>query len=703
MADNIDPYALCPCGSGKKIKFCCQDVATEMSRIVRMNQTGQTELARQMLAALAVKPHPGAWTRSWIKGVQFVTHPDHYSEEAQGYLRESLKENPLNPLSTVMEATRLMQEQGFPAAQAAFEQALIANKGRRTEPLGALAQWIVRHLLGEGAVSASIRFGEIAAGHIPEDKVEDYQESLRNRQFSYIARVGFTPRQLPEPSTQSEQYASAGELLAVGASAQAAKLFDAIAHAEPAPANWINAGIAHAWGCEHKQAVAAFRKAAALARDSNFDLAVEAETLAQQVEIEVLLPRAMASSGRYTVKDLEQTKERLATQPRLHPLREMPGAAAQFLLLDRPADPPSSLSLAELPRVLGVVVLTVAGVLVIEVGPGTDLTMCENAVADMLGYELLPLDEIEENPNGAAERQPLSPNRYFLNHLTISQQKTVEKSEFHEVVDQVWPHMKLSALGGKTPREAAGVPELRVALAAAIFQLDAHCSRLGNALDVELIRSRFGLPPAEIIELPAGQSLETVTALELLRLDLSSLDDDAIMRVMQFSVDFGHDMFTSRVTMDVLGRPKLLEKGMPSQLHLQLARLSVQRFSYEEALAWLQRGKRELEADREADLNDRLGFELDEFMIRSQIPNDPQLPKVAEHLWNFYARKIPQVRQQVIGLLLRSGLPGPWENPSLLVGGEFPLAGSQLWTPELEREPSASSPTATKLWVPGQS
>ena len=28
----INPYALCPCGSGKKIKFCCGDLAGEMER-----------------------------------------------------------------------------------------------------------------------------------------------------------------------------------------------------------------------------------------------------------------------------------------------------------------------------------------------------------------------------------------------------------------------------------------------------------------------------------------------------------------------------------------------------------------------------------------------------------------------------------------------------------------------------------------------
>ena len=32
----IDPYASCPGGTGKKIKFCCSDLLTELDKVQRM-------------------------------------------------------------------------------------------------------------------------------------------------------------------------------------------------------------------------------------------------------------------------------------------------------------------------------------------------------------------------------------------------------------------------------------------------------------------------------------------------------------------------------------------------------------------------------------------------------------------------------------------------------------------------------------------
>jgi hypothetical protein len=37
----IDSYAYCPCGSGKKLKFCCADIADEMGKIQDMLTGGQ--------------------------------------------------------------------------------------------------------------------------------------------------------------------------------------------------------------------------------------------------------------------------------------------------------------------------------------------------------------------------------------------------------------------------------------------------------------------------------------------------------------------------------------------------------------------------------------------------------------------------------------------------------------------------------------
>ena len=32
----IDAYSPCPCGTGKKIKFCCKDLLTDLQKIERM-------------------------------------------------------------------------------------------------------------------------------------------------------------------------------------------------------------------------------------------------------------------------------------------------------------------------------------------------------------------------------------------------------------------------------------------------------------------------------------------------------------------------------------------------------------------------------------------------------------------------------------------------------------------------------------------
>ena len=35
-APQLDMYSLCPCGSGKKLKFCCQPLSTEMEKVEKL-------------------------------------------------------------------------------------------------------------------------------------------------------------------------------------------------------------------------------------------------------------------------------------------------------------------------------------------------------------------------------------------------------------------------------------------------------------------------------------------------------------------------------------------------------------------------------------------------------------------------------------------------------------------------------------------
>ena len=53
----VDPYAPCPCGSGKKLKFCCTDLIGDIEKIHRMIEGDQPRAALQHVEQTLAK-HP---------------------------------------------------------------------------------------------------------------------------------------------------------------------------------------------------------------------------------------------------------------------------------------------------------------------------------------------------------------------------------------------------------------------------------------------------------------------------------------------------------------------------------------------------------------------------------------------------------------------------------------------------------------------
>src|ERR1700691_5590322 len=54
---EIDVYAPCPCGSGKKLKFCCAPIVEEMAKVARLQAGDQPRQALSLLEKLD-KSHP---------------------------------------------------------------------------------------------------------------------------------------------------------------------------------------------------------------------------------------------------------------------------------------------------------------------------------------------------------------------------------------------------------------------------------------------------------------------------------------------------------------------------------------------------------------------------------------------------------------------------------------------------------------------
>lgn len=48
-----DPYAQCPCGSGKKVKYCCAKLQGEIDRVVSLFENKQEQQAMAALEKLS--------------------------------------------------------------------------------------------------------------------------------------------------------------------------------------------------------------------------------------------------------------------------------------------------------------------------------------------------------------------------------------------------------------------------------------------------------------------------------------------------------------------------------------------------------------------------------------------------------------------------------------------------------------------------
>jgi uncharacterized protein YchJ len=53
---TTDPYAPCPCGSGKKFKWCCQPIYAGIHRAFEQDASGQHDAALRTIHAFTRSP-----------------------------------------------------------------------------------------------------------------------------------------------------------------------------------------------------------------------------------------------------------------------------------------------------------------------------------------------------------------------------------------------------------------------------------------------------------------------------------------------------------------------------------------------------------------------------------------------------------------------------------------------------------------------
>jgi len=279
----LDVYSLCPCGSGKKMKFCCSDLIGEMEKIRRMLEGEQFAACLKHVERLLEKEPQ----RASLLGLQAMLQQRlDRLDDAEQTVQRFLAHHPGNPVALGELATIAARKQGGKAAVGLLQDALEAIK--RTLPHRVYeAVGVVGHaLFHQGEFLAGRRHLLLQAAVGPDDDERAVSVLIQLNESSAVPlllKQAWSLWPCPEDAAWKDNFDEALLLGQTGQWRKAAGQFaDLVEPSGDDPAVWRNLGLCRGWIADRAGCVEALHKFATL--DIPLDDAVEAEALAQLLE-----------------------------------------------------------------------------------------------------------------------------------------------------------------------------------------------------------------------------------------------------------------------------------------------------------------------------------------------------------------------------------------------------------------------------------
>ena len=256
----LDPYVSCPCGSGKKFKWCCAPYYAQVEKAFGQERLGQHEAALQTIRELtqshAEQPAVWGYLAQFLYNSGVVQREQEARvkmvEEAEEALSHALKLNPNFGLAYFLRGVFRLNEGEVVGALILFRKAAEAYDPEAHDQLGQVYEQIFRNefmlnrpVAARAAVERMIHFmpGDASLREMFDSLFED--ESM----LPDCARKKYTFRPTAKP-IQAD--AATGKL------SDARKAYETLTEQTPDdPAAWFNLGVVHAWTGENAKGVEA--------------------------------------------------------------------------------------------------------------------------------------------------------------------------------------------------------------------------------------------------------------------------------------------------------------------------------------------------------------------------------------------------------------------------------------------------------------
>ena len=159
-----DPYSMCPCGSGKKLKFCCGEILPDLQRAFRIRDN-QPEAAAKIFSDLLKKnPDKDVVARELTSTLYEMGQ----TAEARKVAADFLKSHPDHPGILLSLAEISLKEDGFEASRRILHRTF--QLCSKTQPLGIayLAAMIASTLAGILANASRLTTGRTRPRESPK-------------------------------------------------------------------------------------------------------------------------------------------------------------------------------------------------------------------------------------------------------------------------------------------------------------------------------------------------------------------------------------------------------------------------------------------------------------------------------------------------------------------------------------------------------
>ncbi len=258
---SLDPYISCPCGSGKKFKWCCAPYYPEVEKALALEQQAQHEAALAAMKDLTAKH--GDKPAVWGYYAQFLYNAG-MPEQAEEAVSQALKVNPNFGMAHFLRAQFRENEGELIGSLLLFRRAADAYDPEAHDALTTVYLKIYQHetmLNRPVAARAALERAVHLQPADPEIREQLEGEFGDESPLPVAARKKYLFRPTAKPVSSD---------LATGRLDDARKAFEQLTALTPDdPAAWFNLGVVLAWIGEQPKAVGALHKSIELETDDH--------------------------------------------------------------------------------------------------------------------------------------------------------------------------------------------------------------------------------------------------------------------------------------------------------------------------------------------------------------------------------------------------------------------------------------------------